>query len=563
MSSRVLWLCVLLVEAALIYLLATGLTFSLLGVGARAGRLGLVLHTAAGLFVLVPALFTAIVYLRLPRRASRGGVGFAATVIGAATTIAAVGSGIWLTSTYSPALSWLHLASGVAVAIALPALLWRVSQSPEPLLSPPIGLQSRHVYLAAAGAVIVACVLQPIAAWVAVGGDGLISAGSTHTPGESCGRGGCHPDALEEWSASAHALATPPGVTCLDCHTGAESGEPSSPAPVLFSDSATPGLRGAAGRLLIRADPDAHAASLRTPETGCTTCHEDATSPAAAGEVMADASDSSCIECHMPATSGAESSETDPSHRSHRFPGGLSATDRAGREGASHTLQRDLARQWMRSSHLLVDIYPPRDPRASRARSFVPNALFESSEALPYVTLGEQLELKVAVTNARSGHAFPFRVRGDARNERQSWLAVEVLDGQNRLIFESGALGPSGELSRSGTRVYHSDRTSPSPPRIRPGASEVNAFRFRVPYWAKGDLTVLARVRYRSRAACNRDPKSIDEPGCERDGWTPQALDLARASRSFPIRVRPERELPAEPASPPAAVPESARRVGT
>ena len=256
----------------------------------------------------------------------------------------------------------------------------------------------------------------------------------------------------------------------------------------------------------------------------------------------------------MLSASGAGPTEMD---RSHRFPGGLSATNDALRGGDSHIIQRELSRQWMRSSQLLVDIYPPRDPLASRARSFVPNTLFESSEAQPYVTLGEKLELKVAVTNARSGHPFPFRVQGDAGDQRQSWLAVEVLDGQNRLIFESGALGQSDVLNRSDTRVYHSGHASLNPPQISPGASEVNAFRFRVPFWAKGDLTVLARIRYRLRADC------AGEPGCERDGRTSEALDLARASRSFPIRVRPERELPADTLSPPPDLPAPGPRAGT
>ena len=222
--SRVLWLCVLLVESALIYLLATGLTFSILGVGVRASRLALVLHAAVGLLVLTPALFTAIAYIRLPRRASRGGLAFLATVIAAAATATVLGTGFWLTGASSRAISWIHLACGIPLAVVLPALLWRVSRSSEARLGPPgelgggpengspapahtladreqprtasslrwsagpnqrstyLGLQSRHVSFAAAGALIVACVLQPLAAWVVPAGNAQIAGATVPAP---------------------------------------------------------------------------------------------------------------------------------------------------------------------------------------------------------------------------------------------------------------------------------------------------------------------------------------------------------------------------------------------
>jgi hypothetical protein len=59
---------------------------------------------------------------------------------------------------------------------------------------------------------------------------------------------------------------------------------------------------------------------------------------------------------------------------------------------------------------------------------------------------------------------------------------------------------------------------------------------FQIPYWAKGDITVMARVRYRR---FNKDFTNWLFDG--QDVRLP-IVDLARATQSIPIRKRPEKE---------------------
>jgi hypothetical protein len=257
---------------------------------------------------------------------------------------------------------------------------------------------------------------------------------------------------------------------------------------------------------MLRAVPSAHAADVQTRPLVCTGCHEQQRHAETRSDV-------DCVECHMPVSPTRVAAA-----RTHRVLGGWSALG----AGGADLEQRELALDWMRGRQLAIDVYPPRDPAAARTRGYVDNAVFAASEATPYVTLGEELALKIVVTNTRIGHGFPGRL-----GPRQSWLAVRVVDGQNQLVFEAGAPDDAG-VEPSDTRVYR----NPSDARdaIAPGRSEVNAFAFRVPYWVKGDLTVVARVRYGVARA-------------EAGAATPAVIDLAEATRTFPVRQRPEQEV--------------------
>ena len=258
-----------------------------------------------------------------------------------------------------------------------------------------------------------------------------------------------------------------------------------------------------------------------------------------------------CRDCHMPlVASNDPAAGEDGMIRSHRFIAANSAIPWL--DGDME--QYELTREWLKGRKLLVDVYIPRDKDAARNRSFVPNEIFELSEPALYVTLGEQVDLTVAVTNAQVGHSFP----NGPLDIYESWLEVKVVDGQNSVIYHSGSLSGDGHVEVENTRFFLTiglnkegtliDRHNlwnivgnGYRKLIPSGQTDMSVHTFEVPYWAKGDITVMARVRYRR---FNKDFTNWLFDG--QDVRLP-IVDLARTTRSVPIRNRPEKEETAAP----------------
>lgn len=179
------------------------------------------------------------------------------------------------------------------------------------------------------------------------------------------------------------------------------------------------------------------------------------------------------------------------------------------------------------------------------------NEIYALSEPALYVSLGQEVRLNVAVTNARVGHDFP----NGPLDIYESWLELRVVDGQNNEIYHSGGLDEDGYVKPENTRFFFTlglnrkgtlvdkhnlwhmighayKKTIPS------GQTDISTHIFRVPYWAKGDITVMARVRYR------RFNKWYTDWVFEgRDVRLP-VIDMGRDTLSVPIRNQPQKERP-------------------
>ena len=253
-----------------------------------------------------------------------------------------------------------------------------------------------------------------------------------------------------------------------------------------------------------------------------------------------------CRDCHMPLVASKDpSAGSDGMVRSHRFVAANTAIPWLDGDETQYNLTKD----WLKGRKLLVSIFPPRDKEGTRNQTFVDNELFSLAEPSPYVTLGEDVELLVAVTNARVGHSFP----NGPLDIYESWLEVKVVDGQNNVIFHGGDIDDEGNVLPENTRFFFTlglNRKGALIDKhnlwhmvgnaykklIRSGETDISKHKFKVPYWTKGDITVMARVRYRR---FNKwftdwvfDGKDIRLP----------IVDMARSTISIPVRKQPEQE---------------------
>ncbi|MEQ1529261.1 MAG: hypothetical protein ABL925_08090, partial [Methylococcales bacterium] len=87
---------------------------------------------------------------------------------------------------------------------------------------------------------------------------------------------------------------------------------------------------------------------------------------------------------------------------------------------------------------------PNRTDTTESARHIDPK-LIASSETPAYFYLGEEVTLKIAVTNAQVGHAFP----GGTTDINEAWLHFLVKDSQGRKIYESGYLDKDNNVEVS------------------------------------------------------------------------------------------------------------------
>ncbi len=260
-----------------------------------------------------------------------------------------------------------------------------------------------------------------------------------------------------------------------------------------------------------------------------------------------------CRDCHMPLVeSNDPSAGADGKVRSHRFIAANTAIPWL--DGDKEQLE--LTKEWLKGRKILITIFEPRDKNASRNMAFVDNEIYQLSEPLPYVTMGEEVDLKVMLTNAGVGHGFP----NGPLDIYESWLEVKVVDAQNSVIFWSGKVGENEYVEKEGTRFFFTlgvDRTgrlvdkhnlwhmigSGYKKMIMPGATDLSSHKFVIPYWVKGEITVMARLRYR-----RFNKWFTDWVFGDRDVSLP-IVDMARATVSIPVRMRPDQERMEEPLS--------------
>lgn len=376
-------------------------------------------------------------------------------------------------------------------------------------------------------------------------------------PAETRYCAGCHdPISLFAGAKDLHALelssqGVTEGISCAVCHSISQVDERGNadyvvtpPHKYLWEQDV--GLRKAVSDFLIRTYPRQHLADydralLRTPEF-CAACHKQFIPEAlnrfgmvpsqnqydewknAHWHTDSPETDLSCRDCHMRLVDSTDPgrgeagdlrrSGDDQAHRHH----GTVATNNFMPEVLDLPNWRQhvrLTNEWMRGETVLPEIAHiwPEGPVAG-----------VTIAAPEQVGAGEDIELRVVVTNRKAGHTFTTGPLDFVR----SWIHLTVLGDAGATVVEFGALDPetrriedrAGTLHRGdnardqGTLVLESIPIDEHGEELRqhelwrkaggrgkrvifPGYSDSQTYQFTIPANQTGPLTVLADLNYR------------------------------------------------------------------
>ena len=214
-------------------------------------------------------------------------------------------------------------------------------------------------------------------------------------------------------------------------------------------------------------------------------------------------------------------------------------------------IEGDLARiamhtQFLQANKVTVTIDKPTRSHAMRSDKPVQADISNVTEPPGYYYLGDAVTINTVVSNVGVGHEFP----GGTTDINEVWVHFVVRDGQDRIIFESGATDTAGNVD-AGAYFYRSlpvDKEGKLVWRhdlfrmvgdsyknaIKPGSADVVTYDFTVPSWAKNPLSVSAVVKYRklnnhyARWALKDETLLLP------------AVDVAQDAISVPLRERVE-----------------------
>lgn len=367
------------------------------------------------------------------------------------------------------------------------------------------------------------------------------------------------------------------GVSCMTCHgiervehlKGVASYRFSPPESYLF-DGSEHALPTFIHNLLIRIKPEQHKADLArnvlaTPEM-CATCHAqfmdkdfnnwgwvkmqddymawlNGPYSGQTRQTFAHAEQRRCQDCHFPLQPGHDPSASQSGLiKTHFNVGANTAIPWV----TQNLAQLDRTKQFLMADQMRISIDKPNRRDATESARHVDPKLIESTEAPAYYYLGESVSLKVAVTNAQVGHAFP----GGTTDINEAWVYILVTDGQGRRVYESGNLDQNKDveegayfyrsipIDRIGNAVWRHDlfnMVGDSFKRvIPPGGTDVSVFSFKVPDDTKGPLTVIATLKYRKLN--NRYAKwALKDEKVELP-----IVEMASTSLLLPIKTKPE-----------------------
>ncbi|MDP6377649.1 MAG: multiheme c-type cytochrome [Pseudomonadales bacterium] len=339
----------------------------------------------------------------------------------------------------------------------------------------------------------------------------------------------------DEQHPSAHA-----GITCLTCHgierLGSHRGNADYvlgvPRGYPFSESDS-GLALAINRLLIRANPDLHKATLLRPlhrsAEFCGACHKvhlpeelnhyrwlrgqnhydsfrlsGVSGHSVESFYYPEQAVRRCADCHMPLEISRDpaarlyAGEAQPSVRGHLFPAANTAL------GALLGLPERvrMAHEEHLADALRIDIFALRESASGKV-------VAPLRPELPVLEPGGNYIVEIVLRNLRVGHTF---TEGTA-DSNQVWVEVVARDGTG-VIGQSGALRAQDQLvddeahfvnaylvDRAGRRI---DRRNAEDTYVKlydhqlpPGAADVVAYRLRVPEDVAGEVRIRARIRYR------------------------------------------------------------------
>ncbi|WP_445370986.1 cytochrome c family protein [Methylomonas sp. HW2-6] len=367
------------------------------------------------------------------------------------------------------------------------------------------------------------------------------------------------------------------GVSCMACHgieriehlKGVASYRFAPPQAYLF-DGADRSLPVFLHNFLIRLKPEQHKADLAksvlaAPEI-CATCHaqfmdkdfnnwgwvkmqDDYTAwlngpySGQTRQTFAHAQQRRCQDCHFPLQPGKDpSASPEGLIKTHFNVGANTAVPWVTRNEG----QLERTRRFLTADQVRISIDKPNRNDAVETARHVDPSLIPSTEAPAYCYLGEKVTLKVAVTNAQVGHAFP----GGTTDINEVWIHFLVKDGQGRTVYESGQLDAGNNvepnayfyrsipIDRQGNAVWRHDlfnmvgdsfkRTIP------PGGSDVTSYTFTISDDTKGPLTVTAGINYRKLN--NRYARWAFKD----DRLELPIVEMAATSLTLPVKIRPQ-----------------------
>jgi hypothetical protein len=330
------------------------------------------------------------------------------------------------------------------------------------------------------------------------------------------------------------------GVGCLGCHAidsvnstaGVASYTLRPPSLYLFGGYDSAFARGI-NRYLTRLNPALHRremarASLPKPEL-CSVCHAQfmekvmndwgwvkmqddymawLNSPFSgqSEHTFARNDVSRCQDCHFPLQPAADPSADEHGLvRSHLSLGANTAIPYV--DGDPEHIRRTT--EFLQANKVTVSIDRPSRDDAVRNDRYVQPDITQLGESTSYFYLGEEATISIVVANVGVGHDFP----GGTSDINEAWIRFVATDAQGRTIYESGAVAPSGDVDpdayfyrslpvdKTGALVWRHDLFrmvgDSFKKTVEAGASDVVAYRVKVPAWAKSPMNLYAVVRYR------------------------------------------------------------------
>lgn len=252
-----------------------------------------------------------------------------------------------------------------------------------------------------------------------------------------------------------------------------------------------------------------------------------------------------CHDCHMPLQAGHDPSSNESGLiRSHHFPAANSMTPFLA--GDTEHLQATI--KFLQSNKMRVSIEEPNRADAVQNLQALDESLRGFEEAPYYYYLGETAQVEVIVSNIGVGHDFP----GGTIDINQAWLAFNVTDAEDQVIFQSGFIDKNNfvdpkahfyhsiAVDRFGNHVWKHDlfnMVGDSFRRvIKSGGSDVATFTFEIPSWAKSPITITSTLKYRK---LNQKYALWALKEAYRDL---PVVDMAWDSLSVPVKIRKEVE---------------------
>ena len=256
-----------------------------------------------------------------------------------------------------------------------------------------------------------------------------------------------------------------------------------------------------------------------------------------------------CNDCHMPLVKSDDpAAGPDGQVRSHRYVAANTAIPWL----LGDKEQLELTEEWLKRREVFLDIYEPRIKDGPRDTKFITQDLYHSAEIAPWVYMGDSFELQIGVTNFGVGHHFP----DGPIDIHEVWIEAKIVDSEGNLIFSSGAIDKNGEVDEKAHfyRALEVDKYGKLVNKhnlwdmighvyvktIPPGETDIATYEVEVPYWIKGNLTVMARLRYR------KFNQWYTNWALGRTDVRLPIVDMARDSITIPVKNKRKQEMEAQ-----------------